>query len=101
MKTNKIKTFTCTVNDSWMHSLERANISVKSPSGCTLILDKIKIWNHKPFGEKDTTDYSILHEIRDLVTKAEVKSKKMRIYWDIELTKDQMLRFKELVEMFT
>ncbi len=97
---NEIKKYTCSVNDSWMHSLETANISVKSPSGRTLILDKIKIWNHKPFGEKDTTDYSILHEIRDLVTKSEVKSKKMRIFWDIELTRDQMLRFKNLVEKF-
>ena len=83
-----------------MHSLETANISVKSPSGRTLILDKMAIWHHKPFGEKDTTDYSILHEIRDLVTKAEVASKKMRMFWDIELTMDQMCRFKDLVEKF-
>ena len=99
------KTFICTVCDKWMHSLETANISVKSPSGRTLFLDKIKIWNPKNFGEKDTTDikqtFSILHEIRGLVTEAERASDKMRIFWDIELTADQMHRFKALVEKFS
>jgi len=94
-----MKKYTCTVNDSWMSSLESAFLSVTSPSGKSLTLNKIHLWNRKPFGKRDTTDYSIIHEIRDLVTEKIQADDRIRIFYDIDLTVDQMQRFKDLVDI--
>jgi len=76
-------------------SLSFSNKSIRK----SLTLDKIKLWNRKPFGERDATDYSIIHEIRDLVTEKIQADDHIKIFYDIDLTADQMKRFKDLVDV--
>jgi len=95
-----MKRYTCRVYDSWMGSLESARLSVTSPSGKNLTLNKIDLWDRKPFGERDTTDYSIIHEIRDLVLERIKADNLIRIFYEIDMTRDQMQRFKSLCATF-
>lgn len=93
-----MKKYTCRVNDSWMGSLESAFLSVTSPSGKSLTVDKIDLWT--PGSKQDATDYSIIHEIRDLVTEKIKADDRIRIFYEIDLTADQMKRFKDLCVTF-
>lgn len=91
-----MKTVICKVNDSWMGSLERAYLSVTSPSGGNRTLFKIKTWDLKHLPSRE--DFKVVHEIRDMVSEQIRTTGKVRITYDIPLTIDQMERFDALTK---
>jgi len=91
-----MKKVICKVDDSWMAGLERAYLSVTSPSGGNRTLNKIKTWDRKHSLTKE--DFKVVHEIRDLVTEQIQTTGKVRLTYDIPLTIDQMKRFDALVK---
>jgi len=91
-----MKTFKCIVKDDWMGSLENAYLSITSPTGKNLTLRKLSYWDNKDQFSQE--DFKIVHVIRDKVSRYIKDTGKVMINYKINLTKEEMQQFKNLVE---